>query len=96
MRSILFAAGAVALVLVAFVAPGVVNHGVITARLGEVTLASGNKFTVGTEEYAMRVDQPHLSVGGQPPKDLGRVGADHTIERDRRHEHNYRLIRLLR
>ncbi|MEI6987461.1 MAG: filamentous hemagglutinin N-terminal domain-containing protein, partial [Rhodospirillaceae bacterium] len=32
--------------LVAFVAPGVVNHGVITARLGEVTLASGNAFVV--------------------------------------------------
>ena len=32
--------------LAAFVAPGVVNHGVITARLGEVTLASGNEFTV--------------------------------------------------
>ena len=32
--------------LVAFVAPGIVNHGIITARLGEVTLASGNDFTV--------------------------------------------------
>ncbi len=32
--------------LVAFVAAGVVNHGIITARLGEVTLAAGNAFTI--------------------------------------------------
>jgi len=32
--------------LAAFVAPGVANNGVIRARLGKVTLASGNKFTI--------------------------------------------------
>jgi filamentous hemagglutinin family protein len=32
--------------LAAFVAPGVANSGVITARLGQVALASGNKFTL--------------------------------------------------
>lgn len=46
--------------LVAFVAPGVVNHGVINARLGEVTLASGNAFTV--DFYGDQKINPCLSA----------------------------------
>ena len=46
--------------LAAFVAPGVVNHGVITARLGEVTLAAGNEFTVdlyGDQKINLAMDR---------------------------------------
>ncbi|MBI1209633.1 MAG: filamentous hemagglutinin N-terminal domain-containing protein [Azospirillum sp.] len=51
--------------LVAFVAPGVVNHGTINARLGEVTLASGNAFTIdfyGDQKINLALDQ---KVAGQ-------------------------------
>ena len=45
--------------LAAFVAPGVVNHGTITARLGQVVLASGNEFTVdlyGDQKINLAID----------------------------------------
>ena len=51
--------------LVALVAPGVVNHGVITARLGEVTLAAGNQFTIdlyGDQKINLAMDN---KVAGQ-------------------------------
>ncbi|CAK0739180.1 hypothetical protein CCP2SC5_1000005 [Azospirillaceae bacterium] len=46
--------------LVAFVAPGVANRGVIAARLGEVTLASGKVFTIdlyGDQKINLAMDQ---------------------------------------
>ena len=46
--------------LTAFVAPGVVNHGVINARLGQVFLASGNEFTVdlyGDQKINLALDE---------------------------------------
>lgn len=46
--------------LVAFVAPGVVNHGVINARLGQVALAAGNQFTVdlyGDQKINLALDR---------------------------------------
>ena len=59
--------------LVAFVAPGVVNHGVITARLGQIVLASGNAFTVdlyGDQKINLVVDdkvaQQVLGLDGNP------------------------------
>ena len=54
--------------LAAFVAPGVANHGVISARLGNVTLASGNRFTVdfyGDQRINLALDE-HTLVA---PKD---------------------------
>lgn len=47
--------------LVALVAPGVANRGVIEARLGKVALASGNEFTVdlyGDQLINLSVDNP--------------------------------------
>jgi filamentous hemagglutinin family protein len=46
--------------LAAFVAPGVVNHGTIEARLGEITLASGRAFTVdlyGDRKISLTMDR---------------------------------------
>jgi len=73
--------------LVAFVAPGVVNHGIITARLGEVTLASGNAFTVdfyGDQKINLvlsnEVAQQVLGSDGKPLTSLvhndGKIFAD--------------------
>ena len=45
--------------LAAFVAPGVVNHGVITARLGQIALAAGNQFTIdlyGDQKITLAMD----------------------------------------
>ena len=47
--------------LVAFVAPGVSNSGTITANLGRVSLASGNKFTV--DLYGDKLVS--IAVGGE-------------------------------
>ena len=73
--------------LAAFVAPGVVNHGVITARLGQVTLASGNEFTVdlyGDQKINLALDnktaQQVFGRDGQPldalVKNDGQIFAD--------------------
>ena len=73
--------------LAAFVAPGVVNHGTITARLGQVTLASGNEFTVdlyGDQKINLALDnqtaQQVLGRDGQPLDALvktdGKIFAD--------------------
>ncbi|MEI8396863.1 MAG: filamentous hemagglutinin N-terminal domain-containing protein [Rhodospirillaceae bacterium] len=61
--------------LVALVAPGVVNHGVINARLGEVTLASGNQFTVdfyGDQKINLALDKKTAGqVVGRDGKPVG-------------------------
>ncbi|MEI7614881.1 MAG: filamentous hemagglutinin N-terminal domain-containing protein, partial [Betaproteobacteria bacterium] len=73
--------------LAAFVAPGVVNHGTITARLGQVFLASGNEFTVdlyGDQKINLALDaktaQQVLGRDGQPldalVKSDGKIFAD--------------------
>ena len=73
--------------LAAFVAPGVVNHGVITARLGQVVLASGNEFTVdlyGDQKINLAMDAKTASQvlgrDGQPldalVKNDGKIFAD--------------------
>ncbi|WP_109119163.1 filamentous hemagglutinin N-terminal domain-containing protein, partial [Azospirillum sp. TSO22-1] len=73
--------------LVALVAPGVANTGTITARLGEVTLASGRKFVVdlyGDQRINLATDAPVTtrpkSKDGKPAdalvKNEGRVFAD--------------------
>ena len=73
--------------LAAFVAPGVVNHGVITARLGQVALASGNEFTVdlyGDQKINLAMDnktaQQVLDRDGKPldalVKNDGKIFAD--------------------
>ena len=71
--------------LVALVAPAVANRGVITARLGQVALASGNQFTVdlyGDQKINLALDQPTtkrvLGHDGQPvtAADVGGGGAD--------------------
>ncbi|WP_431854354.1 filamentous hemagglutinin N-terminal domain-containing protein, partial [Azospirillum sp.] len=73
--------------LVALVAPGVANTGTITARLGEVTLASGRKFVVdlyGDQRINLATDAPVTtrpkSKDGKPAdalvKNQGRVFAD--------------------
>ena len=73
--------------LAAFVAPGVVNHGSITARLGQVTLASGNEFTVdlyGDQKINLALDnqtaQQVLGRDGRPLDALvktdGKIFAD--------------------
>ena len=60
--------------LAAFVAPGVVNHGVINARLGQVFLASGNEFTVdlyGDQKINLALDaKTALQVLGRDGKPL--------------------------
>ena len=73
--------------LAAFVAPGVVNHGVIKARLGQVFLASGNEFTVdlyGDQKINLALDnktaQQVFGRDGQPlnalVKNDGQIFAD--------------------
>ncbi|MGE0153605.1 MAG: right-handed parallel beta-helix repeat-containing protein [Reyranellaceae bacterium] len=73
--------------LVAFVAPGVSNAGTITANLGRVALASGNKFTVdlyGDNLVSIAVDggttAAPVGPDGQPANALvsnsGRIVAD--------------------
>ncbi|MEI7606316.1 MAG: caspase family protein [Rhodospirillaceae bacterium] len=73
--------------LAAFVAPGVANHGTITARLGQVTLASGNEFTVdlyGDQKINLAMDaktaQQVLGRDGMPldalVKNDGKIFAD--------------------
>ncbi|MEI7607528.1 MAG: filamentous hemagglutinin N-terminal domain-containing protein, partial [Rhodospirillaceae bacterium] len=73
--------------LAAFVAPGVVNHGVITARLGQVALAAGNEFTVdlyGDQKINLALDnavaQQVLGRDGKPLDALvktdGKIFAD--------------------
>jgi len=73
--------------LVALVAPGVENHGVIKARLGRVALASGNRFTLdlyGDQLVSLAVDDSVVElltdVEGKPAKALveqsGEIQAD--------------------
>ncbi len=73
--------------LAAFVAPGVINHGIITARLGQVALASGNEFTVdlyGDQKINLSMDnqtaQQVLGRDGRPldalVKNDGKIFAD--------------------
>ncbi|HYH37111.1 MAG TPA: MBG domain-containing protein, partial [Azospirillum sp.] len=73
--------------LVALVAPGVANTGTITARLGEVTLASGRRFVVdlyGDQRINLATDVPvttrPMGKDGKPAdalvKNQGRVFAD--------------------
>ena len=73
--------------LVALVAPGVENSGVIEARLGKITLASGNTFTVdlnGDQLVNLAVTNPvtHRAIGpdGRPVRDTvvnrGKIIAD--------------------
>ena len=73
--------------LVALVAPGVANDGIITARLGKVALAAGNKFTLdlyGDDLVRIAVDGAVLSevlgVDGEVLEAL--VSNSGTIEAD--------------
>lgn len=73
--------------LVALVAPGVANHGVINARLGKVSLVSANSFTVdlyGDRLISIAVDdavaRKMIGPDGQPlaaaVENTGRIVAD--------------------
>lgn len=73
--------------LAAFVAPGVVNRGTISARLGEVTLASGRRFVVdlfGDQKINLAVDAKTdarpVGADGKPLESLvsneGKIFAD--------------------